>query len=271
MDLPASYEYLGLSIVRPSTKSNRAVIQRYIESIRFKQQRSMQYNMRRVFRAQQKAILSIDGDDPIAYALALEESTPWMKEIYKRIYTESADAMYPLIQDGTLIKSFNRREKKDLTVETVYRSYIDDWLGRNGGAKITRINETTMQSIRDALVNADTTQEIYDALNNDFNDNISHRALRIATTETSTATNIGSLECVRAVATRESSKIWRTLNDAQVRDSHASMEGVSTNSLDAQFQVPGQWGYDLMECPGDPMGSAANVVNCRCWTQYEYL
>lgn len=270
--LPRIYQYTNASVITV-TKATRAQTQRAIENIRYKNQRTMQYNLRRVLRSEQKALLNAEPGDTLAYATILEEHTPWMREIFAKVYMDSADAMYPLVQSGDIIKSYNRREtkeKKDITQEDVYRLYIDEWLRANGGRKISQINRTTMEEIRAVLVNANTVEEVHAALNTYFNANVASRALRIAWTETSTATNIGSLQCVRAVATRESDKIWRTLNDAQVRDSHRSMEASRAEGLEGAFRVPAKLGYDFMQCPGDPTGSAANVVNCRCWTQYEY-
>lgn len=269
MRLPDFYEYAPAMIVGEQDKASRAKAERRIEEIRHKHQRSMQYNLRRVMRSEQSMILEAD-DNFLEYARVLELHTPWMTEIYETIYKSTADEMYPLVQEGALLKSYNRRERKDLTQEELYRQYIDDWLKVHGGAKITQINQTTMQEIRAVLVDADTAEQVRAALNRYFNQNIADRALRIAWTETSTATNVGSLQCVRAVASRESSKIWRTLQDAQVRDSHAMMESQPVDTLKDRFRVPSKFGWDMMECPGDPAGSAANVVNCRCWTQYQY-
>lgn len=269
--LPDRYDARGLSIIGLRGKASRAVVQRYIEGIRTKHVRTMNYNMKRILSSQRKEILALETDSTLEIARVLAEHVPWMRNVYENLYIKTTDDMYPLIQDGTLLKSYNRRERKDLTEEEIYRTHIRAWLSRNGGSMITRINDTTMMEIRSVLVNADTTAEVYRALDTYFSTNISSRAVRIAWTETSTATNVGSLECMRSVAVRESMKVWRTLQDNYVRDTHRAMDG-SKVLLGERFDVPSKMGMDRMDCPGDPVGgSAGNVVNCRCMTFYEYV
>lgn len=268
--LPRTYPYTPVKTVGRLTKQTRATVERVLTNIRERNVKTVHYNMRRVFRSQQKALLNTDTDDFLTYASILESSRPWMSAILDNVYLKSADAVYPMVVDGDLIKSYNMRERK-FTTEEVYRQYIRAWLERYGGAKITQINQTTLNDIRKVLVDADTTAEIHQSLNSYFSSNIANRSLTIAWTESTTATNIGTLECMKATASRESAKIWRTLQDGYVRDTHEMMEGESVDGLDTSFHVPSNIGMDLMTCPGDPNGSAGNVVNCRCWTQYEYL
>ena len=54
-------------------------------------------------------------------------------------------------------------------------------------------------------------------------------------------------------------KTWRAIHDHRVRASHKNADGQSV-PLDGLFSVGGE---ELMY-PGDPSGSAANVMNCRC-------
>lgn len=56
------------------------------------------------------------------------------------------------------------------------------------------------------------------------------------------------------------SRVWRTAQDKNVRDTHADMEG-QTVGLEEPFVTGG--GEQLMY-PGDPSGSAAETIGCRC-------
>lgn len=89
-----------------------------------------------------------------------------------------------------------------------------------------------------------------------------NRARVIATTETTRAYGAGTtaagLEQSR-VTGRVLRKRWRTEHDDRVRASHRAVDNV-TIPLYQLFDVGG-W---PMLYPGDPMGPADEVVNCRC-------
>jgi hypothetical protein len=57
-------------------------------------------------------------------------------------------------------------------------------------------------------------------------------------------------------------KTWLTSGDTEVRDSHisAGMKYAEGIPLEQPFEVGGE----LLMYPGDPAGSAANIINCRC-------
>ena len=84
---------------------------------------------------------------------------------------------------------------------------------------------------------------------------------RIADTETHRDTNAGAYDA--AVAGGATVKIWHTMEDDRVRDTHVWLDGVSA-PVDGEFynykgestMYPGQWGI------------AEEDVNCRCWVSY---
>jgi hypothetical protein len=57
-------------------------------------------------------------------------------------------------------------------------------------------------------------------------------------------------------------KVWLAAVDERTRESHAQADGQEVN-IDEAFIVDGE---ELMH-PGDPSGSAENVINCRCTTR----
>ncbi len=89
-----------------------------------------------------------------------------------------------------------------------------------------------------------------------------NRARVIAVTETTRAYGAGTtaagLEQSR-VTGRSLQKRWRAEHDDRVRATHRAVDGV-TLPLYQPFLV----GEDMLMFPGDPMGSADEVVNCRC-------
>lgn len=81
------------------------------------------------------------------------------------------------------------------------------------------------------------------------------RAKRIATTGTTAGFGAGE---VRAIEEAGDDAAWLTQRDGDVRAEHEAADGqVRQNGM---FTVGGE----ELEHPGDPSGSAANVVNCRC-------
>jgi len=126
------------------------------------------------------------------------------------------------------------------------------------------VTDTTYQAIRDTLVEGVTVGEDVDALA----DRIRHvfavaddvRATRIARTEVISAYNgsatLGAVQLPRDVVAGQE---WIATRDAKVRDAHAEADGM-TVEVGAPFTVDGEG----LEYPGDPSGSAANTVNCRC-------
>ncbi|TVR42798.1 MAG: hypothetical protein EA392_00025 [Cryomorphaceae bacterium] len=93
------------------------------------------------------------------------------------------------------------------------------------------------------------------------------RAMRIARTEVVGASNEGSYTGAGAFSDK-TRKIWvAALMDT--RDSHEAMHETRAEYSEA-FRVPRETGgSDEMQYPGDPSGSAENVINCRCGITYE--
>ncbi|MCF8218772.1 MAG: phage head morphogenesis protein [Bacteroidales bacterium] len=89
------------------------------------------------------------------------------------------------------------------------------------------------------------------------------RTERIVRTETTAASNVGSLKGVRSTGIPHE-KIWTAAFDERTREAHANanMQRVDT---DKAFTVGGE----NLDHPGDPSGSAGNIINCRCALTYE--
>lgn len=94
------------------------------------------------------------------------------------------------------------------------------------------------------------------------------RADTIARTETHNAMMYASHEGASAQA-REAGvtlrKRWVPVLDERTRISHAGMASHPAIPMDADFNVGGEH----MARPGDPRGSASNVIRCRCVLTYE--
>jgi hypothetical protein len=99
----------------------------------------------------------------------------------------------------------------------------------------------------------------------DLTDIAVSRAARIARTETHAAYQAGSQAQAQELADTgvPMLKIWIAADDARTRDSHRNADG-QTVPIDGHFTVGGQ----QLKHPGDPSGSAGEVINCRCAMGY---
>src|SRR5690606_25831893 len=127
------------------------------------------------------------------------------------------------------------------------------------------VTETTIQSIA-AIVNdgiragkrlEEITSEILDTGARDSR----YRAHVVARTETHFAANFGGMTVAKESGIVER-KIWVSVGDARTRDAHQFVASVPLEQL---FLVNGE---ELMY-PGDPSGSAENVILCRCAMVYD--
>lgn len=96
------------------------------------------------------------------------------------------------------------------------------------------------------------------------------RASTIARTETHAAMMYASEEGAAAVARENDISIrkrWVPVRDERTRVNHAGMADHPAIAMDADFLVGGE----RMARPGDPRGSAANTINCRCVLVFEVI
>lgn len=206
--------------------------------------------------------IHLHGVENLEHVISILIDEQAIKNAYKRCYlfvgVEQAKWTYRRIQriaiaQKSWITFFSERWRR--LMSTFFETQSSD--------KITNVNETTKDTIRQLLSESQdlpTSQRADYIVNQlkspDFN---RMRALRIARTETTTAANYG------AVIGGESSdyevgKTWVPILDMNTRPAHAEMDGTPAISMNEAFVVGGE---ELMY-PGDPNGSASNVINCRC-------
>ncbi len=99
-------------------------------------------------------------------------------------------------------------------------------------------------------------------LRNKFNQVGQYQAERIVRTESALASNYATQQsALQIFPGSQMSKEWIAGSDARVRPDHARADGQIVK-FDEMFLVGGE----KLEYPGDPRGSAGNVINCRCST-----
>ena len=149
---------------------------------------------------------------------------------------------------------------------------VGGFIGRWVATKVTQINRTTENQIRRIIrggideglsvakigANIRTMAAPMSAL----------RANIIARTETHTAANFGAQQAAELTGLNMMRE-WVSAQDDRTRDTseadHVDADG-QTVGMKEPFTVSGE----KLMFPGDPSGSAANVINCRCAVVFIY-
>ena len=123
------------------------------------------------------------------------------------------------------------------------------------------------------LVNGDRYEEMAKRISNSL-DGDYKKSIRVVRTEAHRVQEQGlkdaAQDCSDAINNGDSGmvmvKIWRTGQDARVRDTHAAMEGV-TVLVDDEFELPSG---ATTKTPGNS-GVASEDINCRCYCSYKLM
>jgi len=129
--------------------------------------------------------------------------------------------------------------------------------------KLSKVNQSTRKAIArqltDGLGKGENLQQLTTRIKKTLGSN-RKRALVIARTQTAGAVSTGRHTGMKAAGV--TAKAWITSGDDNVRDAHrqAGITYKTAIPIDKPFVVDGE---NLMY-PGDPAGSAKNIINCRC-------
>jgi hypothetical protein len=184
-----------------------------------------------------------------------------LEKIYTKVGVSSATFSYDWIRNSV------PKSRKDFILDFFnqewYREMVE-YFRFIGGNKVTGIDETTIDKIKNVLANVigqnlsrrDQAKLFEETLNDPaFN---RARSLVIARTESTTAANYG-INMGAESSDYEVQKFWINTKDKRTRRSHLLMtkEPIAINQ---PFVVGGV----NMMYPGDPSAPASEVVNCRC-------
>lgn len=187
-------------------------------------------------------------------------------------------AAFPVEQEKSAFTALETKAEAMTLFEQVMQAFLD----RFGGLKIVQIIATTRDQIiravdrgvREGL----SVDEIAAGMRQAVPALSRTRAHIIARTEVHTAAMFASQEVAKTAAA-PLNKRWVSVFDHRTRDfgeadgvvdefNHRIMNEVTVGP-DELFSVPGKSGIaELMTGPGDPNGSAANTINCRCALVY---
>jgi len=238
------------------------------------QEREQDKAARRLEISLYRSTLAAMRDFATAYDNPLRQETVLLKhqgqigDILTREYGRAFDTFGKRMIDAAGKAHPGRFEVKD--VGNLFMEFARAWVVARVGDKVTQIVNTTR---KDALriVKASIDEGLVEGLGQDAIGRIIRRNLAaeaatvsrrranvIARTETHAAANSAAHEAIRSTGLPVV-KEWVAAIDGRERDAHAEADGQSV-PLNAPFVVDGE----MLDYPGDPSGSAANVINCRC-------
>lgn len=177
-------------------------------------------------------------------------------------------------------QSFQFRTKQNNIMDDYWLNYMRQYALTEAGQRITWINQTTdeelLKIIRESL---NTSQEqglgvieIANNLKKDirsiYGELSNARAQRIARTEIIGASNKGQLLGAQSLG-YNMRKVWISTIDSATRTGiydHVRCNG-ETRALYDVFTMSGE----ALQHPGDPKGSAGNIISCRCTQAFEVI
>lgn len=135
------------------------------------------------------------------------------------------------------------------------------WIDEHGLEKASSINDTTKEdlsaSLSSGIAAGETGPELESRISDQFDGVRDYRTERIARTESAGSMNFGSTATYKSAGVQK--KSWLAVMDDRTREDHADADG-QVVWIDETFDIGGE----SLQYPGDPSGSAEEVINCRC-------
>lgn len=198
--------------------------------------------------------------------IRIAESTPRFTETMIVNYQRTANVYFDIAMKMLGLKlTDTSREIKD--TDNIFWDHMKAWMQFETARQVTMINSTTRNvlqgiitaSLNEGLSYVQTAKKIRE-LSPISNAN---RAMTIARTETHTIYSKSVNETIISSPAQVATKEWMAALDSRTRDPHVTANGQNVRMKDF-FMVFGE----SLEYPGDPRGSAANIINCRCIALY---
>jgi hypothetical protein len=185
-----------------------------------------------------------------------------IESLLRRIWRASVEGMAKRISAAAKSASEPDVIKEQAKWDLFVQEYIADF----GGEKIQQITTTTREQIMAQIAIGQAEglgqREIAKIISNNAPTIGRQRGALIARTETHGAGNYGAKKQAESTGLNMRRE-WIAASGERTRSSHNAADG-QTVGMDEPFTVGGE----SLDYPGDPSGSADNVINCRCAVGY---
>lgn len=213
--------------------------------------KSWQLEIARAMRASAK-----EYADNQSIMLAIGKHRANVTQLLRRTYEVSGNEFAKPIYEKALSHGMVKKDFEN------FLRLIESFIRGVGATRVTQISKTTENQIRQAISEGVSEGLGAAAIASNIRANApliaGVRAAVIARTETHSASQWAQVEAIRdtGLVLR---KEWVAANDERTRVFHGDANGQIVGP-DEKFLVGGE----ELEFPGDPNGSAENVINCRC-------
>ncbi len=260
-----------------TTEQKQAYV-KSVEAQRSRWQSNAEERLQDYFAGEKKAVLAaineaaLPSTADIRAEHALNGHASTLQQVLLKLYQDIGQDI------GSEVASAFAREKrqratwraKDSATSTInmFSAQTVAYLLKLAGTKVSQINDTTLASLRQALADGVAAGEGIPELARRVDDLylqkiIPNRSTTIARTEVVGASNVAAMEAARSSGLTLN-KVWLATGDNRTRPDHLEADGQEV-PMDQPFVVGDE---ELMQ-PGDPAGSAGEIVNCRCTVYFK--
>jgi hypothetical protein len=231
---------------------------------------------REIARAMSAGATAYQRGEPVDMSQHKERIT----RIMTTVWTDSARTMseHVLGTEKALHAMEYKRGIGEITPTVVMDRLMRSWIATTGTEKITQITNTTQSDIRrmidQGIEDGTPEREIGAMIRAIAPTKSASRAQTIARTETHAASQASAqataealdLQMVRVWVSAQGERTRSIADGAQFDHDGANGQRVGMNE---PFTITGVNFDEQIMYPGDPSGSAANVINCRCCVVFE--
>jgi hypothetical protein len=199
-----------------------------------------------------------------------------ISDAYKRLYMSTAldFAMFDRHQAQKSVKMQIKQGEEEI-YESLIMDHILVYLRDYVGSEIVAAGNTSVlliQKLCDKIIPEIVEQGLgagqaqtmlRDRIKSAWHEMKYFRTERIVRTEVNRAASWGSLEGIKSTEI-DHDKVWLSALAQQSRDWHTAADGQKVG-MNESFDIGGE----ALQYPGDPAGSAGNVINCLCSMTYE--
>jgi hypothetical protein len=183
-------------------------------------------------------------------------------EMYAKVGLQFA-RWYSKNFDKFIVKSINLKD-----YESIWQANFAFIGSQVGGQRVSGVSGTAKQTIISVIQKLMKDPEFQiqgervkaRILKSQFTQYSTYQARRVVRTESTNAANYATYKSASDIfAGQDMQKMWMAGRDARVRPAHQA-----AHRQIVDYNKPFIVGGEQLKWPGDPAGSASNVINCRC-------
>ena len=226
-------------------------------------ERKWRATVRTLLRGQEKRALKLLKDSDLAKEVKSKDLGLLDFEIEVSIFSKKAKPIIKNIVDEAGNLALKEVGEKAFTKEfQIADPVVAEWIDLKTIKFAKEVNETTIKKLKNTLaegvLEGESITELGKRVSALYELRRSSGANTVARTETLSANNSGTLFGYKQSKVVEK-KEWLATRDKRTRDSHSQLDG-KIIGIDKNFNVNGV----SLEYPGDPKGTPAEIINCRC-------